>query len=185
MNRRPYKVYTSASVIAAVVAATMSGAYVSPASARPVTISSTDVAASTSSSCSSIKTGGSLTWGVNDDVIDLDPDSTQDPTSIQAELMVYDQLVRLNPAGTAVIPDLAESWSSTPDGKVWTFHLRPGIKFSNGQPITAQDVAYSFNRDRSPSSVVNWTLAAIALGQGRQCNDVPSNPDGDYGLFPK
>jgi peptide/nickel transport system substrate-binding protein len=105
--------------------------------------------------------GGSFTWGINADVFDMDPDSTQDPMSIQAELGVYDQLVHLNPAGTKEVPDLAASWESSADGKKWTFHLRPGIKFSNGDPITAKDVKYSYDRNRSPKSVVNWTLSAI------------------------
>jgi peptide/nickel transport system substrate-binding protein len=129
--------------------------------AAAATTASASVAAS-AADCKSVKTGGTFSWGVNADVIDMDPDSTQDPESIQAELATYDQLVHLNPAGTKEVPDLAESWTSSANGKVWTFHLRPGIKFSNGQPITAQDVAYSFDRDRSKQSVVDWTLAAIA-----------------------
>ena len=43
------------------------------------------------------------------------------------------------------IPELAESWDSTPDAKVWTFKLRKGIEFHNGKTMTAEDVIFSIN----------------------------------------
>ena len=54
-----------------------------------------------------------------------------------------------------VEPDLAESWEVADDKKTWTFHLREGLKFANGDPLTAADVAYSLGRviklEKSPS----------------------------------
>jgi peptide/nickel transport system substrate-binding protein len=44
------------------------------------------------------------------------------------------------------VPDAAEKWEMADDGKTWTFHLRKGIKFSDGTPMTAADVVYSFQR---------------------------------------
>jgi peptide/nickel transport system substrate-binding protein len=44
------------------------------------------------------------------------------------------------------VPDLATKWEHSADGKVWTFHLRSGVKWSDGQPLTARDVAYTYNR---------------------------------------
>ena len=41
-------------------------------------------------------------------------------------------------------PDLAKSWEMAPDGLTWTYHLRKGAKFSDGHPITAEDVLFSF-----------------------------------------
>ena len=43
------------------------------------------------------------------------------------------------------IPELAESWDSTPDAKVWTFKLRQGVEFHNGKTMTAEDVVFSIN----------------------------------------
>ena len=43
------------------------------------------------------------------------------------------------------IPELAESWGSTPDAKVWTFKLRKGVEFHNGKTMTAEDVVFSIN----------------------------------------
>ena len=48
-----------------------------------------------------------------------------------------------------LLPGLATAWDS-PDGKVWTFTLRSGVTFSNGQPFTADDVVYTFDRLRDP-----------------------------------
>lgn len=51
-----------------------------------------------------------------------------------------------------VIPGLAESWSISPDGKVYTFKLRKNAKFSDGTPVTAKDAAYSFQRILDPET---------------------------------
>ena len=60
---------------------------------------------------------------------------------------VYDRLLDF-PAGKFDKPEpsLAESWKVSPDGQVWTFNLRKGVKFHSGNPMTAEDVVYSFQR---------------------------------------
>ena len=62
---------------------------------------------------------------------------------------IYSGLVRLSPQ-SAVEPDLAESWSISNDGLTYTFTLREGLKFSDGSPITANDVKYSLERATDP-----------------------------------
>jgi peptide/nickel transport system substrate-binding protein len=58
---------------------------------------------------------------------------------------LHDALVRPYP-GTKMGPSLAESWKESPDGKVYEFKLRPGLKFHNGDPVTTEDVKFSFER---------------------------------------
>jgi peptide/nickel transport system substrate-binding protein len=58
----------------------------------------------------------------------------------------YDRLVQLKGSTTEVVPQLAESWTASPDGKTFTFKLRTGIKFMDGTPFTAQAVAANFTR---------------------------------------
>jgi peptide/nickel transport system substrate-binding protein len=58
---------------------------------------------------------------------------------------LHDALVRPLP-GQKMAPSLAESWTEGPDGKVYEFKLRRGIKFHNGEPVTADDVKFSFDR---------------------------------------
>ncbi|MBM4440545.1 MAG: ABC transporter substrate-binding protein [Candidatus Rokubacteria bacterium] len=58
---------------------------------------------------------------------------------------MHDALVKTMP-GKAMAPSLAESWTVSPDGKTYDFKLRAGLKFHNGDPFTAEDVKFSFNR---------------------------------------
>ena len=78
----------------------------------------------------------------------LDPHFATGPSDLMVASQVYQRLVDINQAHEAV-PDLAESWSS-PDGLTWTFKLRADQKFSDGKPITAADVVFSFDRLRDP-----------------------------------
>ena len=50
------------------------------------------------------------------------------------------------------IPELAESWDSTPDAKKWSFKLRKGVEFHNGKPLTAEDVVFTINHHRGEKS---------------------------------
>jgi peptide/nickel transport system substrate-binding protein len=56
----------------------------------------------------------------------------------------YENLVRWSPGWGEVIPDVAESWEVSPDSRVYTFHLREGMKWSDGQPFTADDILFYF-----------------------------------------
>src|SRR3989440_7220975 len=58
---------------------------------------------------------------------------------------LHDALVRPLP-GQKMAPSLAESWTESPDGKVYEFKLRRGVKFHNGEPVTGEDVKFSFDR---------------------------------------
>ncbi|MDA4630124.1 ABC transporter substrate-binding protein, partial [Escherichia coli] len=71
----------------------------------------------------------------------------------------YDKLVRLDINDPSkIIPDVAESWTVSDDGLTYTFKLKPGLKFASGNPLTAEDVAYSFERaikiDKSPAFIL-------------------------------
>src|SRR5512145_773923 len=64
---------------------------------------------------------------------------------------IHDALVRPYP-GHRMGPSLAESWKESPDGKTYEFKLRPGLKFHNGDPLTADDVKFSFERYKGAGS---------------------------------
>ena len=115
----------------------------------------------TSGGCQGVKRGGTFTYGVDQDVISFDAANTQDNGSLWADMNIYDQLVRLNPDGTKVVPDLATSWDVKQGGRVIVFHLRHDARFYDGTPVTSADVCSRIDRVRSPKSVVNWTLEAI------------------------
>ena len=84
------------------------------------------------------------------DVPTLDPQNSNDTQSDQVILMVYAGLLRLDDH-LRVTPDLAESWTTSPDGKTWTFHLRPGLQFDDGTPLDATTVQRSFARALDPA----------------------------------
>jgi peptide/nickel transport system substrate-binding protein len=64
---------------------------------------------------------------------------------------LHDALVKPMP-GQSMAPSLAESWSASPDGLVYEFVLRQGVRFHNGEPVTADDVKFSFERYRGISA---------------------------------
>jgi oligopeptide transport system substrate-binding protein len=72
-----------------------------------------------------------------------------DPATGGGDNLVFSGLVTFNPQ-LEVVPDLAESWDISPEGTVYTFHLRPGARFHDGKPVTAQDVIYSWERAAAP-----------------------------------
>lgn len=77
--------------------------------------------------------------------------------------LIYSGLVRSAPeGGTKIEPALADRWTVSDGGKTYTFHLRPGVKFSNGQPLTAEDVVWTLTRFGNPK--INSTMAAVAQG---------------------
>jgi ABC-type transport system substrate-binding protein len=70
-------------------------------------------------------------------------------------LNVYDRLIECvtqGPGKSALVPGLATKWEASKDGKVYTFHLRKGAKFHNGEEVTAQDVVYTFDRMLDPAT---------------------------------
>lgn len=95
------------------------------------------------------------------DLTTLDPALAYDQNSLSAISMIYTGLVQLDDH-MQVQPQLASSWDKSSDGLTWTFHLRPGLKFSDGTPLTASDVVYSIDRALQPAT--KSTVAPIYLG---------------------
>lgn len=59
------------------------------------------------------------------------------------ESLLFSNLVKVAPNEKTIKPDLATSWSASPDARVFTFHLRRGVKWSDGRPFTAKDVVFT------------------------------------------
>jgi peptide/nickel transport system substrate-binding protein len=84
---------------------------------------------------------------VIDDTISLDPAEIYEFTASEYMANTYDRLVVIDPANTSQLKlQLLDSWSVSDDGKVFTFKLKPGLKFHSGNPITADDVEFSMER---------------------------------------
>ncbi len=87
-----------------------------------------------------------LSMARNADMLTWDPYNIGDDPSIFTQMAVYDRLVKLAPSNKDVQPELATSWKMSPDGLTATFTLRQGVKFSDGTPLTADDVVLSLTR---------------------------------------
>lgn len=90
--------------------------------------------------------GGTLTVDMNEAVPDLDPAVAYDATSAEVTSQLYDQLVTYDKTSYKIVGDLAKTWSVSKDGLTYTFHLRPGVKFSNGDPLSAKDFVFELER---------------------------------------
>ncbi|SCW70610.1 peptide/nickel transport system substrate-binding protein [Rhizobium mongolense subsp. loessense] len=94
-----------------------------------------------------------------DDIITMDPGEAFELSTAEMTTNSYSLLVRLDLNDTTKVKgDLAESWSVSDDGLTYTFKLKPGLKFASGNPVTAEDVAWSFERavklDKSPAFIL-------------------------------
>lgn len=103
-----------------------------------------------------------VTIGVVQKVGSLDPDKAIEVAPLNVNHLLYGTLTEYKPDASGVRPGLAERWSLSADKRVLTFKLRTGVKFSDGSPLTAKDVAASFTRFKKDKANVNTgTLAPI------------------------
>ena len=99
-----------------------------------------------------------LAWAF-DDIITLDPGESFEISAGEIMGNSYDRLVRFDPADPAnIYGDIAESWTVSDDGKTFTFKIKQGLTFASGNPLTAEDVAWSIQRvvklDKSPAFIL-------------------------------
>jgi peptide/nickel transport system substrate-binding protein len=105
----------------------------------------------TSSATTSPKPAAKVTFtvGITQDIDSLNPFTGIVSAAYEIYQLNYETLTDYGQTDFSTKPALAESWDTSEDGLTWTYHLRAGLKWSDGQPLTAQDVAYTFNRVRN------------------------------------
>jgi len=94
--------------------------------------------------------GGTLIWAMVDEVLGLDPHTNPLHRSLRLYELVYSTMTRLG-TDLSVQPELCESWEIEND-TVYTFHLRQGVKFHNGDELTSEDVKFSYDRVLDPET---------------------------------
>jgi ABC-type transport system substrate-binding protein len=90
--------------------------------------------------------GGTVTMAMDSNIATMDPADWTDIPSMYVMDEVYSTLVTYAKDSTRIVPDLATSWSVTNGGRTYVFQLDPNARFSNGDPVTAQDVKFSLDR---------------------------------------
>jgi ABC-type transport system substrate-binding protein len=102
------------------------------------------------------KRGGTLRYGILTAAAHFDVHQSGTVANIGPQSPMYDTLLRRSPKdGQTIIPDLAQRWEISPDGKKYTFHLRKGVKFHDGADFTADDVKATYDRIvRPPKGIV-------------------------------
>ncbi|MDI3316895.1 MAG: ABC transporter substrate-binding protein [Bacillota bacterium] len=134
------------------------------------------------------KNGQTLVTAFTSNIETLDPAKWTDMTSMYPMLMIYDTLVSYDPAKESeLVPDAA-TWDVTPDGLKYTFHIKPGIKFSNGDPLDAYAVKYSLDRVTSKNPIgggaapYGFAYSAIKGYKEWNASGQKASPDGKGGL---
>jgi peptide/nickel transport system substrate-binding protein len=103
--------------------------------------------------------GGGLIFARTADPGTLDPAPAEDNEAIWTILNLYDCLYTVTSDGHGSMPWLAVSHEISSDQLAWTFHLRPGVRFSDGKPLTSADV--KFTLERSAKGVNGYIITAI------------------------
>lgn len=102
--------------------------------------------------CQAPKSPGELAWAIRYDPKTFDPAKVDEQASEEVRFLTGGVLIRLNRKTQQPEPELAASWSVSPDGRMISFHLRSGLQFSDGSPLTSKDVVWSLRRVLDPAT---------------------------------
>ena len=92
--------------------------------------------------------------GVGNEADSFNPFLGIEASSFEMWALMYDQMITYSDKDMSPQPGLAESWETSDDGLTWTFDIRTDVTWSDGEPLTADDIAYTYNRilDGGPES---------------------------------
>jgi peptide/nickel transport system substrate-binding protein len=105
--------------------------------------------------------GGNLVIARQSDSLSMDKETVFDNESIWIFEQMFQMLYTVAPSGKGVVPQLATSYTLSPNKLKYTFNLRQGVEFSNGKPMTSADVVFSIDRTRAAAQGWGYIDAAI------------------------
>jgi oligopeptide transport system substrate-binding protein len=102
---------------------------------------------------------------------DLDPQVVTIYTDQNILLALFEGLTAIDEATSQPVPAQAASWDSSADGLTWTFHLRPGLRWSNGDPLTADDFVQSWRRMLAPAFASEYAYLLYPIRNAKALNE--------------
>lgn len=112
---------------------------------------------------------------------EIDPAKATDYADSMLMFNLYDTLVLARQGGAGVVPHLAESWET--DGKTYTFKLRGDVKFLSGNPLTADDVVFSFDRMKALGQGLSYLFANVEKAEAVDASTVKFTLTQPYSPF--
>ena len=128
-------------------------------------------------------TGGTMVFGASADPVILDGALVSDGESARPLYQMFEGLVTTEEGGTEIAPALAESWEPSEDGLTWTFNLRQGVTFHDGEPFNADAVCFNFDRWYNFTGVLQSPAASYywqTVMGGYANNEDPALPESLY-----
>ncbi len=101
---------------------------------------------------------------------DLDPHIVADQQTMNIVTAFFEGLTQYDPKSAEPVPGVAERWEVSADNLTWTFHLRENARWSNGDPVTAGDFVFAFQRILSPGLGAEYAYMLHALKNGEAFN---------------
>lgn len=105
---------------------------------------------------------GTVSFNIEVEPTSLDPQLLTDEAGLNVSQFLYEGLVRLNDK-SEIIPAGAESWEVSEDGKIWTFKIREGMTWSNGDPVTAKDYYNGIKRGITPETAAEYAYLTFYI----------------------
>jgi peptide/nickel transport system substrate-binding protein len=128
---------------------------------------------------------GQATWAAHVSLVPtwFDPGETTTGTQFMVTFALHDALLKPMP-GNPMAPSLAESWTASPDGLAYEFRLRKGVTFHNGDPLTAEDVKFTFERYKGLSAAqMKERVRAVEVVDPERVRFVLKQPWPDFLAF--
>ena len=173
MKMKKFVAVAVAGCMAATLAACGSTASTSSAAASESTEGATAEAAAETTA-----TGSGFTVQLGPNPETLDPALNSSVDGANTIITIFEPLLLID-ENNDVIPGQAESYDVSEDGLTWTFHMRDGLKWSDGSDLTAKDFEYSFKRMADPNTAAPY--AATAVGMIAGFDEAQGNPDPETG----
>ena len=122
-----------------------------------------------------------LRRGHHDEAESLDPQKTDGAQEMWIEGDLFEGLVRLH-SHSRIVPGLATDWTVSADGLVWVFHLRHGLTWSDGSPLTAEDFVWTLRRAVDPATASPYAQVLFPIVGAQALSDGASRDPATLGI---